>query len=96
MMTLAIAVVVVAALAFGKDVFIPIVLAVLLSFVLAPFVDLLRPPAPASSTRRDRGRGSWRSASSSGWPGSSGCRSAELANDLPQYRTTVQQQGLRR
>jgi predicted PurR-regulated permease PerM len=55
MMTLAIGVVIVAALAFGKEVAIPIVLAVLLSFVLAPFVDLLRRlrigRAPASSSR---------------------------------------------
>ena len=41
-MTLAVAVVVLAALYFGRDVFIPIVVAVLLAFVLAPFVDLLR------------------------------------------------------
>src|SRR5215211_9276169 len=41
-MTLAVAVVVLAALYFGREVFIPIVVAVLLAFVLAPFVDLLR------------------------------------------------------
>jgi predicted PurR-regulated permease PerM len=35
-------VVVVAALYLGREVFIPIVLAILLSFVLAPLVDLLR------------------------------------------------------
>jgi predicted PurR-regulated permease PerM len=42
LMTLAVAVVVVAALYFGRDVLLPIVLAVLLAFVLAPFVDLMR------------------------------------------------------
>ena len=40
--TLAVGVVVVAALYFGREVFIPIVLAILLSFVLAPVVNLLR------------------------------------------------------
>lgn len=39
---LAVGVVVIAALYFGRDVFIPIVVAALLSFVLAPVVDLLR------------------------------------------------------
>ena len=42
LMTLLVGVVAVAALYFGRDVFLPIVLAVLLAFVLAPFVDLLR------------------------------------------------------
>jgi predicted PurR-regulated permease PerM len=42
LMTLAVAVVVLAALYVGHDVFLPIFIAVLLSFVLAPFVDLLR------------------------------------------------------
>ena len=40
--TLAIGVVLVVALYFGREVFIPLVLAVLLSFVLAPVVNLLR------------------------------------------------------
>jgi predicted PurR-regulated permease PerM len=40
--TLAVAVVVIAALYFGREVFVPIVLAVLLSFVLMPLVNLLR------------------------------------------------------
>ncbi|MHB2205527.1 AI-2E family transporter [Methylobacterium sp. CM6257] len=42
LLTLAIGVVLVAALYFGREVFIPLVLAVLLSFVLAPIVNLLR------------------------------------------------------
>ena len=42
LVTLAVGVVVVAALYFGQDVFLPIVIAVLLAFVLAPFVDLMR------------------------------------------------------
>lgn len=42
LMTLAVAVVVLAALYFGRDVFLPIFIAILLSFVLAPLVDLLR------------------------------------------------------
>src|SRR5690349_2040617 len=39
---LAVGVIVIAALYFGRDVFIPIVIAALLSFVLAPVVDFLR------------------------------------------------------
>ena len=42
LMTLASGVAVLAALYFGREVFLPIVIAVLLAFVLAPFVDLLR------------------------------------------------------
>jgi predicted PurR-regulated permease PerM len=42
LMTLATAVAVLAALYVGREVFLPIVMAVLLAFVLAPFVDLLR------------------------------------------------------
>lgn len=42
LMTLAVGVVVLAALYVGQDVFLPVVLAILLAFVLAPFVDLLR------------------------------------------------------
>ena len=46
LLTLAIGVVVVAGLYFGKDVLLPIVLAVLLSFVLAPVVGLLERVLP--------------------------------------------------
>ncbi|KQP87235.1 hypothetical protein ASF60_21205 [Methylobacterium sp. Leaf113] len=42
LLTLAVGVVLVAALYFGREVFIPLVLAVLLSFVLGPVVNLLR------------------------------------------------------
>src|SRR4051812_4691080 len=42
LLTLVVAGAVVAALYFGREVFLPIVLAMLLGFVLAPFVDLLR------------------------------------------------------
>ncbi len=42
LLTLAVAVVVVEALYYGREVFIPLVLAVLLSFVLGPVVNLLR------------------------------------------------------
>ncbi|TXN66385.1 AI-2E family transporter [Methylobacterium sp. WL6] len=42
LLTLAVGVVLIAALYFGREVFIPLVLAVLLSFVLAPVVNLLR------------------------------------------------------
>jgi len=90
MMTLAIGVVVVAALAFGKEVAIPIVLAVLLSFVLAPFVDLLR--------RLHLGRVFAVIVAAVvalsvilGLAGVIGLQVAELASDLPQYRTTVRE-----
>jgi predicted PurR-regulated permease PerM len=42
LLTLAVGVVVIAALYIGRDIFLPIVIAVLLAFVLAPFVDLMR------------------------------------------------------
>ncbi|MEE1612257.1 AI-2E family transporter [Microvirga sp. CF3016] len=42
LLTLAVSVVVLAALYVGEDVFLPVVLAILLAFVLAPFVELLR------------------------------------------------------
>ncbi|MDQ7762001.1 hypothetical protein CJ027_021455, partial [Xanthomonas sontii] len=42
LLTLAVGVVLIAALYLGREVFIPLVLAVLLSFVLAPVVNLLR------------------------------------------------------
>jgi predicted PurR-regulated permease PerM len=42
LMTLAVGVVILAALYIGQDVFLPVVLAILLAFVLAPFVDLMR------------------------------------------------------
>src|SRR5688572_29969143 len=42
LMTLAVSVVVLAALYLGREVFLPIVFAVLLGFVMAPFVDLMR------------------------------------------------------
>jgi predicted PurR-regulated permease PerM len=42
LLTLAVAVVVLAALYVGQEVFLPVVLAILLAFVLAPFVDVMR------------------------------------------------------
>src|SRR5215217_7928186 len=42
LMTLAVAVVVLGGLYLGREVFVPMVLAVLLAFVIAPLVDLLR------------------------------------------------------
>jgi predicted PurR-regulated permease PerM len=42
LLTLTVSVVVLAALYVGKEVFLPVVLAILLAFVLAPFVDLMR------------------------------------------------------
>lgn len=42
LMTLAVGVVILAALYVGQDVFLPVVIAILLAFVLAPFVDLMR------------------------------------------------------
>lgn len=87
-MTLAVAVVVVAALYFGRDVLLPIVLAVLLAFVLAPFVDLLRrwrlgrTPAVAIAVLVALGVIGSLAATI-------GLQVAELATDLPRYEATI-------
>ncbi len=90
MMTLAIGVVIVAALAFGKEVAIPIVLAVLLSFVLAPFVDLLRRlrigRAPAVVVAVIVALGVI-----AGLAGVIGLQVAQLGADLPRYEATVRE-----
>ena len=90
LLTLAIAVVVVAALYLARDLFVPITLAVLLSFVLAPFVRMLRwarlprPPAAliavllALTVILAVG-------------GVIGAQIASLAQDLPLYQTTIRQ-----
>jgi predicted PurR-regulated permease PerM len=89
LLTLAVGVVMVAALYFGREVFIPLVLAVLLSFVLAPVVNLLR---------RLR---FWRIPSVivavllalgiiGGIGAVIGTQVAGLAGNLPQYQATVQ------
>ncbi len=86
---LAVGVVVVAALYLGREVLIPITLAILLSFVLAPLVGLLRrvrvPKVPAVllsvlvalATILMLG-------------GLIGMQLAELAGDLPRYQSTVE------
>jgi predicted PurR-regulated permease PerM len=90
LMTLAVAVVVVTALYFGRDVLLPIVLAVLLAFVLAPFADLMR---------------RWRFGRVPsviiavlvalsvilGLGGIIGLQLAELATDLPRYEHTMKE-----
>ena len=90
LLTLAIAVAVVAALYLARDLFVPITLAVLLSFVLAPFVHVLRwaglprPPAVliavllALAVILTVG-------------GVVGAQIASLAQDLPRYETTIRQ-----
>ena len=87
-MTLAVAVVVLAALYFGREVFIPIVVAVLLAFVLAPLVDLLRRlrlgrvPAVIIATLLALGI-----VLSLGLL--IGSQVAQLATDLPRYQVTI-------
>src|ERR1700759_1029227 len=87
--TLAASVVIVAALYFGREVLIPITLAILLSFVLAPLPDLLR-----------RGIGRIPAVILSvliavaiflALAGVIGMQLAELANDVPRYQTTIRQ-----
>lgn len=88
LMTLAVGVVILAALYVGQDVFLPVVLAILLAFVLAPFVDLMRrwrvPRVPAVivavlvsvSVIVSLG-------------GVIGFQLAGLASDLPRYQSTI-------
>ncbi|WP_336492375.1 AI-2E family transporter [Methylobacterium nigriterrae] len=89
LLTLAVGVVLVAALYFGREVFIPLVLAVLLSFVLAPVVNLLR--------RIKLGRVPsvivavlLALAVTGGIGALIGTQVAGLAGNLPQYQATVQ------
>jgi predicted PurR-regulated permease PerM len=88
MMTLAVAVVVVAALYFGRDVFLPMVLAVLLAFVLAPFVDLMRRwrfgRAPSVIIAVLVALGVLVTLGAT-----VGLQVAQLAADLPRYETTI-------
>ena len=87
--TMAIGVVVVASLYFAREVFIPLVLAVLLSFVLAPVVKFLR--------RLHLGRVPSVIAAVmlalfiiTGAATVIGSQVADLAGNLPQYQTTIQ------
>jgi predicted PurR-regulated permease PerM len=96
LVNLAVAVVVLGALYFGREVFIPIVVAVLLAFVLAPFVDLLRRlrigriPAVIVATLVALGI-----VLSLGLM--IGSQVATLATDLPRYQVTIREKlsGLR-
>ena len=90
LLTLAIAVVVVAALYLARDLFVPITLAGLLSFVLAPFVRILRsaglprPPAALIAVLLAL-------AVILAVGGVVGAQIASLAQDLPRYETTIRQ-----
>jgi predicted PurR-regulated permease PerM len=96
LLTVVVGVVVVAALYVGREVFIPIVLAVLLSFVLAPLVDLLRriglarPPAVILAVVVALGL-------IAVIAGVIGLQVAQLADDVPRYQSTITQkfEGLR-
>ncbi len=89
LLTLAVGVVMVAALYFGREVFIPLVLAVLLSFVLAPVVNLLRRlrfgriPSVIVAVLLALGI-------IGGIGAVIGTQVAGLAGNLPQYQATVQ------
>ena len=87
--TLAGSVVIVAALYFGREVLIPITLAILLSFVLAPLTGLLRRavgriPAVILSVLIAV-------TIFLALAGVMGVQVAELANDIPRYQTTIRQ-----
>ncbi|WP_342111387.1 AI-2E family transporter [Methylobacterium sp. SI9] len=89
LLTLAVGVVLVAALYFGREVFVPLVLAILLSFVLAPVVNLLRRiklgrvPSVIVAVLLALGV-------LGGIGAVIGTQVAGLAGNLPQYQTTVQ------
>ena len=89
LLTLAVGVVLIAALYLGREVFIPLVLAVLLSFVLAPVVNLLRRlhfgrvPSVIVAVLLALGV-------IGGIGTVIGTQVAGLAGNLPQYQTTVQ------
>ena len=89
LMTLAVSVAVIAGLYFGREVFVPIVLAILFSFVLAPFVSLLRrylrlPRVPAVIVAMLVALSVLLSLG-----GVIGMQVAELATDLPRYQATI-------
>jgi predicted PurR-regulated permease PerM len=89
LLTLAVGVVLVAALYFGREVFIPLVLAVLLSFILGPVVNLLRRaklgrvPSVIVAVLLALGV-------LGGISAVIGTQVAGLAGNLPQYQATVQ------
>ncbi len=89
LLTLAVGVVLVAALYFGREVFVPLVLAVLLSFVLGPVVNLLRKarlgrvPSVIVAVLLALGV-------LGGIGAVIGTQVAGLAGNLPQYQATVQ------
>ncbi len=89
LLSLAVGVVVVAALYFAQEVLIPITLAVLLSFVLAPVVEFLRdwhvPRVPSVLLAVVLAVGVIVSLGSV-----IGFQVASLAGDLPRYQTTIQ------
>jgi predicted PurR-regulated permease PerM len=90
LMTLISAVVIVAALSIARDVLIPITLAVLLSFLLAPLVNLLRRVwlgrVPAVLLAVLLALGVFL-----GTAGLIGTQVAGLAGDIPRYTATIQQ-----
>jgi len=89
LLTLAVGVVVLAALYVGQEVFLPVVLAILLAFVLAPFVDLMRRwhlgrvPSVIIAVLVTLGI-----ILSLG--GLIGFQLAGLASDIPRYQTTIE------
>jgi predicted PurR-regulated permease PerM len=90
LLTLAVGVVVLAALYIGQDVFLPVVLAILLAFVLAPFVELLRRwrlgrvPSVIIAVLFTLGI-------IGGLGTVIGYQLAGLATDLPRYQTTIRE-----
>ena len=88
LLTLAVGVVVIAALYFGRDVLVPITLAVLLSFVLAPVVELMQriyvPRAPSVVLAVLLALGVILATGSM-----IASQLAGLAEELPRYQTTI-------
>ena len=90
LMTLIVGIVVLAALYIGQDVFLPVVLAILLAFVLAPFVDWMRRwhlgRAPSVIIAVLLALGIIVSLA-----GVIGVQVAGLATDLPRYQATIKE-----
>ena len=93
LLTLAVFVVVVGGLSLAKEVLVPITLAVLLSFVLAPTGGVAAAAAPAAGAGGGGGRAAGVGRSSCPSAAPSAARWRSLANDAPRYAATIQRQG---
>ena len=89
LMTIVVAVVIVAALYFGREVLIPITIALLLTFLLSPLVEWL-PASPAGARSISRLGRCGRAGDHLGIAGAIGTQVAQLAQDIPEYQATIE------